>query len=87
MFKYSKLQSITVMPENSSQDNQQVPNLEWFGEYIQSYKIKGNAEKIKLAEKIFLETYFANIQEGMNPKVALQKAITVSFCFLIESQI
>lgn len=87
MFKYWKLQSITMMPKNPPQDNQQLTNLELFGEYIQCYKKKGNEEKIKLTEKIFLETYFANIQEGMNPKFALQKAITVSFCFLIDIRV
>lgn len=74
------------MPETPSEDNQQLPNLELFGEYIQSYKKKGDKEKIKLAEKIFFETYSENIQEGINPKVALQKAISVAFCFLIESR-
>ena len=74
------------MSESPAPGNQQLPNLEVFVEYIKSHNKKADEEKIKLAEKIFLETYFANIQEGMNPKFALQKAITVSFCFLIESR-
>jgi hypothetical protein len=73
------------MSESPSSENQQLPNLELFGEYIRSINKKGNEEKIKFAEKIFSETYFENIQEGMNPKIALQKAIIVAFCFLAEN--
>jgi len=73
------------MSENPSPDNQQLQNFELFGEFLGSLRKKGNEEKIKLAEKIFFETYSENIQEGMNPKAAVQKAILVAFCFLVES--
>jgi len=39
-------------------------------------------EKFAQVEKIFIEIYFENIQEGMNPKGALQKAEMVAFCFV-----
>jgi hypothetical protein len=73
------------MSESPSPDNQQLPNLELFVEYIRSHNKTGDDEKIKLAKKIFFETYSENIQEGMNQKDALHKAIMVAFCFLIES--
>lgn len=73
------------MSENPSPDNQQLQHLELFVDNIRSPNKKGNEEKIKLAEKIFFETYSENIQEGMNPKAALQKAIAVAFCFLGRS--
>jgi hypothetical protein len=73
------------MLQSPSPDNQQLQLLELFGEYLRGLRKKGDEEKVKLAEKIFFETYYENIQEGMNPKVAFQKAITVAFCFLIES--
>jgi len=73
------------MSENPSLDNQELLNLEWIREYIKILNKKSNEKKIKLAEKIFFETYFENIQEGINRKVALQKAKSVAFCFLIEN--
>jgi len=73
------------MSESPSSNNRKLPNLELFGEYLRSSNKKDDKEKNGLAEKIFLETYAENIQEGMNPKVALQKAMTVALCFLIKS--
>jgi hypothetical protein len=73
------------MPKSPSPDNQQLLNLELLVEYIRSHNKKSDEEKNKLVKRIFFETYSENIQEGMNPKDALHKAITVAFCFLIES--
>ena len=73
------------MSESPTPENQQLPNLELFVEYIKSHNKKADEEKIKLAKKIFFETYSENITEGMNPKDALHKAISIAFCFLIET--
>jgi hypothetical protein len=68
---------------SASPVNQQLRVLEWFREYTNFFNKNGNEKKIKFAEKIFIETYFENIQEGMETKDALQRAKTVALCFLI----
>ncbi len=72
------------MSESPTPESQQLPNLELFVEYIKSHNKKADEEKIKLAKKIFLETYSENITDGMTSKDALHKAISIAFCFLME---
>ena len=74
------------MLETTFSDNEYLQNAESFGEYLQNLKKNGNEQKIKFAEKIFFETYLEYKQERMNPHDALQKAIRVTFCFLIETK-
>lgn len=74
------------MLENQFPDNQYLQNAESFGEYLQLLKKNGNKTQVKFAEKMFFETYYEYIQEKMNSHDALQKAIRVTFCFLIESK-
>ena len=45
-----------------------------------------DGKKLELVNKIFMETYLENIQEGMNQKDALQKAKWVAFCFLMQKE-
>jgi hypothetical protein len=61
-------------------------NPEWFREFTHFLDNKGDTEKSKLVKKIFVETYFENIQEGMNPKDALQKAKIIALCFFVLHQ-
>jgi hypothetical protein len=69
-----------------SSNKQQKLNPEWLGEFVNILNNNGNKEKSKLVEKIFVETYFDNIQEGMNPKDALQKAKIIALCFFVLQQ-
>ena len=73
------------MTKRSSPDDQKLLSLEWIREYTKMVNKKSNKEKIKFADKIFFQTYFHYIHEGINRKVALQKAKTVTLCFLIEN--
>jgi hypothetical protein len=66
--------------------NQQLRILEWFRAHTNFLNKNGNEEKFEQAEKIFLESYFENIQEGMKTKEALQKAKTIALSFLIFKQ-
>lgn len=86
MYKYWKLQSITLMSRSPSPDSQYLQNVELFGDYMQSLKKNGNAEKFKIVEKIFFETYYECIEERMNSHDALQRAMRVTLCFLIVSK-
>ena len=66
----------------TSVDKQQQLDPEWLME-LANFDDK---EKFKVVKKIFAETYLENIQEGMNPKIALQKAKSVALCFLMIQQ-
>ncbi len=41
-------------------------------------------KKFETIKKIFVETYFTNIRNGLNPRDAMEKAKTTALCFLIE---
>lgn len=71
------------MSVSPSPVKQELQNLEWFRECITFLNKNGDKEKSEQAEKIFIETYFENIQEGMKHTEALQKAKLVAFCFLM----
>jgi hypothetical protein len=67
-------------------DGEYYHNAESFGEYLQTLKKNGNERKAKFAQKIFFDTYYECIQERMDSHNALQKAIKVAFCYLIEKE-
>jgi hypothetical protein len=68
----------------NSSNNQQSLDPEWIKEFSHFLEKNGNKEKFTVVKKIFVESYFENVREGMNSKEALQKAKTVALCFLIQ---
>jgi len=66
--------------------DQQRLDSEWLSACINYLNKNNDEKKFELVNKIFIETYLENIQEGMNPKDALQKAKWVAFCFLMLKQ-
>ena len=72
---------MTFMTQIHFPDDAYLQNFESFSEYLRSLKKSGNEQKIKLAEKIFLETYREYIEQELSFHDALQKAIRVTFCF------
>lgn len=77
---------MTFMTQVHLPDETYLQNFESFSEYLRSLKKFGNEQKIKLAEKIFLETYRECLEQEVSFQYALQKAIRVTFCFLVESE-
>jgi hypothetical protein len=55
---------------------------DWFKEFAFFLNNHKNEKKTQEVKKIFIQSYFENIQEGMNPKEAIQKAKTLALCFL-----
>lgn len=70
----------------SSSDKQQQLDPEWLREFAKFLNKKDNKEKFEVVKKIFVEVYLENVREGMNPKVALQKAKSIALCFLMLQQ-
>jgi len=66
----------------NSSDNQQPLDPEWLREFAHFLNKNGNKEKFMVVKKIFVESYYENVREGMNPKEAMQKAKSVALCFL-----
>lgn len=60
---------------------QQHHDLEWVNELAQFINQNNNKKELEKVKKIFIETYFDYIHEGVHPKIALQKAKSVAFCF------
>jgi hypothetical protein len=56
---------------------------EWLIEFANFLSKNDNRKKFEEVKKIFVESYFENIRDGMNPKDAMQKAKSVALCFLI----
>jgi len=54
---------------------------DWLIEFGVSLKNINDEKKMQEIKKIFIEAYFENIQEGMNPRDAIQKAKTIALCF------
>jgi len=69
-----------------SSQNQLQYDPEWVREFASFLERNGNKKKFQSAKKIFVETYFENIQNGMHPKEALQNAKSVALCFLLLHQ-
>ncbi len=65
-----------------SPDKQQQHVPESLKEFENFLNKNGDKKKIEKAKKIFYETYLENIQGGMSPEEALQKAKSVALCFL-----
>jgi hypothetical protein len=58
-------------------------DLEWINELVRFSHQKDNKKKIENLKEIFIEFYIENLQEGLNPTEALEKAKLMIFCFLI----
>lgn len=71
------------MTESCSQQTQEEFTPDWFKEFALLLTKKNDPNRIRQAKKVFVETYFDNIREGMNQKDAVQKAKTLAMCFLI----
>lgn len=62
--------------------NQQTPNQEWLIEFARILKQNQNSNKILKIKTVFIESYLENIQEGLKPNEAFQKAKKIAQCFL-----
>ena len=62
------------------------PDPEWIKEFANFLNKCKNKKQLNEAKKIFVEAYFQNIQDGMNPTEALKKAKSVALCFLMLQQ-
>ena len=58
-------------------------DLEWINELVRFSHQKDNNKKIENLKETFVELYIENLQEGLNPTEALEKAKLMIFCFLI----
>jgi hypothetical protein len=56
---------------------------EWLREIADFLNKNGNTEKFKVVKKVFVETYFESIREGMNSKNALEKAEMIAQSFIV----
>jgi hypothetical protein len=74
------------MRVRQSSTKQQELDAEWLRECTDYINKNNDEKKFELVNKIFIETYYENLREGMNPKFALQKAKWVAFCFLMLKQ-
>ncbi len=67
-----------------SSENQLQQDPEWIREFSNFLNKNRNKKKLEVVKKIFIETYFENIRNGMNTKDALQNAKSTALCFLIQ---
>jgi hypothetical protein len=67
-----------------SSENRQQLDPDWLKEFTNFLNENGNKKKFDMVKKIFVETYFENTRNGMNPKEAMEKAKTTALCFLIQ---
>jgi hypothetical protein len=74
------------MRVRSSSKNQSQNDPEWLQEFASFLEKNGNKEKFQAVKKIFVETYFENIRNGMHPREALNNAKSVALCFLLLHQ-
>jgi len=74
------------MSVRRSSGKQQQLDPEWIREFASFLEKNGNKKKFQSAKKIFVETYFENVRNGMHPREALQNAKTVALCFLLLQQ-
>ena len=66
-----------------SSNIQQQLDSEWLIEFAHYLDKNSNKKELEKVKKIFIETYLENIQEGLHPKEALQKAKMIALCFLM----
>jgi uncharacterized protein YdeI (YjbR/CyaY-like superfamily) len=71
------------MRVRSSSENQMQTDPEWVQEFASFLERNGNKKKFQSAKRIFVDTYFENVRNGMHPKEALQNAKSVALCFLL----
>jgi len=69
-----------------SSENQRQQDPEWITEFASFLERNGNNKKFQSVKKIFIDTYFENVRNGMHPKEALQNAKSVALCFLLLYQ-
>lgn len=67
-----------------SSENQLQQDPEWIRDFSNFLNKNRNKEKLEVVKKIFVETYFENIRNGMNTREALQNAKMTALCFLIQ---
>jgi len=67
---------------NQSSNEQQL-DPEWLREFSYFLDQNDNKTRLKEVKTIFVQTYFDNIHDGMNPKDALNNARSIALCFLI----
>jgi hypothetical protein len=70
----------------NSSNHQQSLDPEWIREFSNFLEKNGNKEKFIIVKKIFVDSYFENVRDGMNSKEALAKAKTVALCFLLQQR-
>jgi len=66
-----------------SSENQKQLDPEWLRDFANFLDKNGNKKKLQSVKKIFVETYFENVRDGMHQREALQNAKSVALCFLL----
>jgi hypothetical protein len=66
-----------------STKNQNQLDPEWLRDFANFLDKNGNKKKLQSVKKIFVETYFENVRNGMYPREAMQNAKSVALCFLL----
>jgi uncharacterized protein YdeI (YjbR/CyaY-like superfamily) len=69
-----------------SSEKKQQQDPEWVKEFASFLEKNGNKERFQSVKKIFVDTYFENVRNGMHPNEALQNAKSVALCFLLLQQ-
>ena len=67
---------------NQSSNEQQL-DPEWLREFAYFLDQNDNKTRLKEVKTIFVQSYFDNIHDGINPKDALNNARSIALCFLI----
>lgn len=57
-------------------------DLEWINELVRFTHQKDNKKRIEYLKETFIEQYIENLEEGLNPMDALEKAKLMILCFL-----
>ena len=57
-------------------------DLVWINELARFINQQDSANKIEELKKTFIDLYVENLQEGLSPSEALEKAKLMIFCFL-----
>jgi hypothetical protein len=64
-------------------DIQKQLDLEWINDLARFTHQKDNKKKIENLKEIFTDLYMENLEDGLSPTDALEKAKLMIFCFLI----
>jgi len=79
---YNKQQSITQMWVRRSLELEKQLDLEWINELVRFTHQKDNKQRLENLKETYIDLYIQNLQEGLKPQEALEKAKLMILCFL-----